>query len=401
MKIVHVMNWYIPGMGYQENFLPAEQKKLGHDVYIITSDRVPHYSGYEKNVGRLIGKRIIGTGTFNERGVTIYRLPTLFEVKNGGQVIVKGLFKILKDIEPDVVHAHGAFTPIAIQAVQYSNKLDYKVFIDDHSHKNNFNPDNIIKKAWINLVKIYYKYYSERVYLWLPVTYSAKNILISLLGISDEKIRLLHLGADSTKFRDDIKLRNQCRKKLNIDNKDILIISSGKFKYTKEIHTLVDAFKNLLAYHSDIKLLLLGNGPEDYMTKIYTMVETNNITDKVIFNDFVPNNELTVYYNAADIGVWPGDHTITAVEAVATGLPIVVPDDDIAYQVLFDNNAALGFERGNVDSLTACMLKLLNDIQLRKKISDNGLSVISRELSWEAIAKKSIEYYSYKSEGEA
>jgi len=401
MKIVHVMNWYIPGMGYQENFLPAEQKKLGHDVYIITSDRVPHYSGYEKNVGRLIGKRIIGTGTFNERGVTIYRLPTLFEVKNGGQVIVKGLFKILKDIEPDVVHAHGAFTPIAIQAIHYSNTLNYKVFIDDHSNKNNFNPDNIIKKAWINLVKLYYKYYSERVCLWLPVTYSAKNILISMLGISEERIRLLHLGADSMKFRRDIRLRNHCRKNLNFDNKDILIISSGKFEYSKEIHTLVKAFKKLLSYHSNIKLLLLGNGPEDYMTKIYTMVETNNITNKVIFNDFVSNKELPVYYNAADIGVWPGGHTITAVEAVATGLPIIVPSDDIAYQVLFDNNAALGFERGNVDSLTACMLKLLNDVQLRKKISDNGLSVVLRELSWKTIAKKSIEYYSHKSEGEA
>jgi hypothetical protein len=50
MKIVHVMNWYIPNMGYQENILPAEQKKLGHEVYIITSDRIPHYSGYDRNV---------------------------------------------------------------------------------------------------------------------------------------------------------------------------------------------------------------------------------------------------------------------------------------------------------------------------------------------------------------
>ena len=102
MKIVHVMNWYIPGMGYQENFLPAEQKKLGHDVYIIASDRVPQYKGYERNVGKTIGERVWGR-VLSESGVTVYRLATVFEVVNGGQVIVRGLYKLLKELKPDVV----------------------------------------------------------------------------------------------------------------------------------------------------------------------------------------------------------------------------------------------------------------------------------------------------------
>jgi len=51
MKIVHLMSWYMPNMGYQENYLPAEQKKLGHDVEIITSDRyTPFLSFGEKFV---------------------------------------------------------------------------------------------------------------------------------------------------------------------------------------------------------------------------------------------------------------------------------------------------------------------------------------------------------------
>ena len=82
------MNWYIPNMGYQENYLPAEQKKLGHDVEIITTDRFPAYKGFKNHVGKLHKNRIVGTGTFKDNDVIIHRLPTIFEFR-GGQIIVQ------------------------------------------------------------------------------------------------------------------------------------------------------------------------------------------------------------------------------------------------------------------------------------------------------------------------
>jgi hypothetical protein len=108
MRIVHVMNWYVPNMGYGGNVLPAEQSKMGHQVQIITSDRVPVYAG----LGRILGERIMGSGIFEDNNVTIHRLPCRFEVVNGGQVILKGLRKKLRELEPDVVHAHGIAPPL-------------------------------------------------------------------------------------------------------------------------------------------------------------------------------------------------------------------------------------------------------------------------------------------------
>ena len=37
MKIVHIQQYFNEGFGYQENVLPYYQKKLGHDVIMITS----------------------------------------------------------------------------------------------------------------------------------------------------------------------------------------------------------------------------------------------------------------------------------------------------------------------------------------------------------------------------
>ena len=64
MKIVHVMNWYIPNMGYQENFLPSEQKKLGYDVEIITSDRIPSFKEFRGEIRD--DEQLIGEGLFEE-----------------------------------------------------------------------------------------------------------------------------------------------------------------------------------------------------------------------------------------------------------------------------------------------------------------------------------------------
>jgi hypothetical protein len=48
LKIVHIMNWFIPGMGYQENFLPLNQAKLGNSVTIICGSEVPPYYSKEE-----------------------------------------------------------------------------------------------------------------------------------------------------------------------------------------------------------------------------------------------------------------------------------------------------------------------------------------------------------------
>ena len=66
MRIVHVNQFYIPGLSYQENILPHEQAKLGHEVWILTSDRLPHPKKYPETRGRLpqgiFGKTPYGSG---------------------------------------------------------------------------------------------------------------------------------------------------------------------------------------------------------------------------------------------------------------------------------------------------------------------------------------------------
>jgi glycosyltransferase involved in cell wall biosynthesis len=151
---------------------------------------------------------------------------------------------------------------------------------------------------------------------------------------------------------------------------------------------------HVVKQYSNAKLLLLGNGPKNYMDQLVNLSLNLGIKNNIIFTDFVPNNELPKFYNAADIGIWPGDHSITAIEAVATGLPIIVPNDDLAYKILFDNGSAIGYTRGDITSLFQNINKLISDKRCLDNISQNCLKLTSDTLSWEKVAERSIEIYS-------
>jgi glycosyltransferase involved in cell wall biosynthesis len=393
MKIVHVMDWYIPNMGYQENFLPAEQKKLGFDVEIITSDRFPPYEGYSKNVGKIQGKRIIDPGVFFENNVKIHRLKTIIEIKNGGILVLAGLKKKLKELKPDIVQAHNATCFSTLLVILYCKKMGYKVFVDEHAHSDNFRITSFSKKMMMDFLIIFYHRYGSRVRCFMPVTYDSKYILESLFQIPSEKIQILHLGINNQIFiRSDL-LKNKGREKLQINDDCTLLITAGKFNKSKDIELLIETYADVVKIFSKTKLLLLGGGDDQYMQKIRNLVDSANLKDHVIFHDFVKNSELPAYYNAADIGVWPGSHSITSVESIATGLPIIVPENSLAYKVLLENGAAVGFKRGDTASLRNRMCYLLTDQNSRQKIRENCLKTAAEILSWEKVANFSIKIY--------
>ena len=394
MKIVHVMNWYIPGMGYQENFLPFEQSKLGNEVIILTSDRYPQFRGFERHIGRILGSRTVENGTSEIDGVKIQRLRTIFEYGRGRVLVLEDLCHELQLLSPDIVHCHGTFTLSTLQATLAQKSAGYKLFIDDHSHQGNFDISGFHKRAYVALLVALYRIFSERITGWMPVTESAERILLATARVPKEKITLLPLGVDTSRFRRSDVLRTETRMEMDLDTADIAVLTSGKFDNTKETVCLIEAIASLRMKEAGVHLVLVGDGPESYMNKIANAIKDGRLGNHVHRVGFVRNADLPRYYSAADIGVWPGNHSITVLEAAATGLPVIVPSNDIAYDCLLRPGAALGFRRGDPRSLANAILRLCDDPNLRRSISGKAVALVNEQLSWPRIASHSLKIYS-------
>jgi len=93
--------------------------------------------------------------------------------------------------------------------------------------------------------------------------------------------------------------------------------------------------------------------------------------------------------------IWSDKHLITVVEAVATGLPVIVFRNILAYKVLSDASASLDFERGDYVSLSEAMSRLANESRLRDSMRANALNLARDKTSSEKVAKDSISIYSW------
>ena len=148
MRIVHLMRYTAPQLGYEEYYLAKIMQEWGHQVYFVTSDRYAPIPDYDATLGKLLGPRIRGKGVFREGPFTVYRLATPIEYK--GTCLPCGLEKVLEILAPDVIHCHEVFySSLAYQAATLKTKLGYKLIYDQHAAP--FNTDlwgDPIKRLW-------------------------------------------------------------------------------------------------------------------------------------------------------------------------------------------------------------------------------------------------------------
>src|SRR2546427_1296695 len=391
MRIVHVIGHCVPGLGYEENYLPKTEAMLGQDVVLITSTRIPNA------LRATLSKHSLLTGTSTdqswtrESGLTVLRLPSVPEVY--GQIVLIGLRKALKKLSPDVVHAHGAFSPNSLICAMLQRKRGYALFVDDHTSYD-LKAKKGLKAAYVASVRQFYDKYSTAVSKFLPVTPAAANTLHVELRIPSARITLTSLGAYDGLFTPSAESSLRTRKQLDLSDREVLVICAGKFGTEKRLDLLIRALASLhSADNKTVRLLLAGSAKPDYIKQVRSLCRQLGVEGRVKFCDFLPRTELAAYYNAADVGVWPGAHTITVLEALATGLPCIVPASN-EYAPLLRLGACLSFDPGNVESLASSLTKLLDDPSLRSETALKARQAVEEMFSWEAITKKTLALYS-------
>lgn len=391
MRIVHVMNWYVPGMGYQENFLPAEQKRLGHDVKIIASTQLPSDLWPQFLPPEMSRNSLLKEKTSGENGVMIYRTRG-YRFRDSALILNLGVVKKLRELKPDVVQAHDAFTISTLIAILYARRLNYSVFVDDHSHERYTNTSTPLMRIYLNSVRMFLKFFGGRVGRFMPINESSKAILQKVLKIPENQIQIVPLGVETDRFTKSAEMKTRGRKIVGVGEGESLVIFAGKLDMHKKVELLMKAFSEVAAKDPNMRLLILGSGPSS--TALERTAGSLGIADRTKFIDLVPNSELPLYYNAADIGVWPSSPTITVLEAVCSGLPVIVPDDEPAYEILYRNNAVMTFGRGDTKALAEALGLLVQNPSLRSSLSSAGLSLGVEVLSWTKIAETTIEIYS-------
>jgi len=392
MKIVILISYFQPKLGYAEYFLAKEFSKLGHDVSVITSNYYFPFPDYENTVFNVLGDRKRQVGIFMENGIKVYRLPLFFQSGNGAVVLLRKLGITLKKIRPDIVFCNGVFSPTQILALFYKDKVGFKLFFDNHASTFNTNlRDSLVKKIYMYIFTHFFvPYIKKKSNGFIAIGESERFLLSKEYDINKREIKLIPLGADSDLFAPNKGKRESVRSRLSVRRGEKLIIYAGKITSNKDVDILLLAFSKLILEGIKAKLLIVSGGDSKYVKKLKDLVKREKIEDKVIWVGMVRNHKLVEYYNASDLGIWPGNSSVTIIEAMSCGLPVILPER-ISYKQTSDhllkNKNGASFKRGSVSDLAKTIRKIVTDKNLRR-MGNRSRKLVEKEYSWKQLAKK-------------
>ncbi len=95
----------------------------------------------------------------------------------------------------------------------------------------------------------------------------------------------------------------ECAKFLNLDINNRYILYIGRFAKPKGVYHLINIFPNLIEKEPQLRLLVIGWGPQEI--ELRRLVQKLNCKDVIKIIGFVQNDELKYYYGIADILLLP------------------------------------------------------------------------------------------------
>ncbi|MBI4143510.1 glycosyltransferase family 4 protein [Candidatus Woesearchaeota archaeon] len=392
MKIVHLMGYFVPELGYQEYYLAKKHKEMGHDVYVIASDMLypfPNIEGMLKEAGIKNTSRKRKAGFSIIDGIKVYRLPHLFEYSDF--IIVKGLRQTLAKISPDIVFAHESRQGTPSLAALYK-KIGYRLVVDQHDFCHKI-PNHVWWKRAIRFLDYFLfrrfivDYSLGKADSIIAVTGETKNFLAKTHKVSANRISLIPLGVDTDFFRFDSKSRENLRKKFGIRKSDVVLVFSGTIVRRKGIELLLEALSEIS--NENARLVIVGGGDSGYIWELKGLCKKLGIDDKVMFAGFVKKSLVKDYFSAADIGVWPGNNSVSIMEAMACRLPIIMVDLQLSH--LADYGNGIKFPQNGKGSLKGALEKLITNKKLRLGMGNSSLDAIKKNYSYSTIAKQFLD----------
>lgn len=367
LKILQVCPYFYPYLAGQEIFvleLSKQLKKSGHSVTVYTSNH-SHLPAYEKI-----------------QGLDVFRFKMIFNPLNNP--ICPGFLNIYKNIRDfDIIHVHNEHSFVTL--LTYLINLFFKkpIVLSCHGQLrfNNY---------WKDLFEITFsrtvgKFIFKNISKVAALSDSDKNYLISI-GVDSRKIVIIpnainHDSLDNISYN----------KKIQKTNDEKILLYVGVLIKRKGVEYLIKSIPDII---KDNRLCCIIVGKGDYREKLETLVDKLNLTNNIIFKGSVKTEELYYYYNTADIFVLPSVSEglpTTILEAMYFGLPVVTTDIP-GIRDHFSDSAILVTPK-NEKELAKAIIRVLNDLPLRERLSRRGKELVREKYTWDKVSNTYINIY--------
>lgn len=194
-------------------------------------------------------------------------------------------------------------------------------------------------------------------------------------------------------------------------NSSIRLLNVGRVSPEKGLHVLVDALERVVAVRPEVTLTVLGEEspvPYEFAVKISQdeLVKrlarfyggsylqqlreqmSDAVAERVTFIDRVAHDQTRLYYDDADIFVFPSifeAFPIPPIEAMAVGLPVIASKAGGVVESVVHGETGLLVEREDAAGLAEAILRLADDEDTRTSMGEAGRARVRELYPWSRI----------------
>ena len=384
LRVLHILDHSIPlhsGYTFRTLSILREQRKLGWETYHLTSPKQTGCTAAEEEVD---GWHFYRTDTGSGLGAN---KPVLGELMLMRRLEAR-LLEVAGRVKPHVLHAHSPVLN-AIPTIRAGRRLGLPVVYEVRA----FWEDAAVDHGTTTEGSLRYRATRE-LESWAlrragHVTTICEGLRSDIVarGIPSDKVTVIPNAVDIESFDFGGNPDLELKKDLGLSS-CTLVGFIGSFYAYEGLDLLLEALPRILERLPDVRLLLVGGGPQEEALK--AQAKNLGIADKVVFTGRVPHQEVQRYYDLIDVLAYPRHSMrltdlvtpLKPLEAMAQGRLLVASDVGGHRELIRDGETGMLFRAGDVASLAETIMKLLAKRDYWTELMHAGRRYVVEERNW-------------------
>ncbi|ABG32810.1 glycosyltransferase family 1 protein [Roseobacter denitrificans] len=217
-------------------------------------------------------------------------------------------------------------------------------------------------------------------------------------GYLERDATVIHHGIDTVLFS-PVENREALRATLDLPVDGPLVGCFGRIRHQKGNDLFIKAMISIFSEVPHGRALMMGRATEEHKTYLQELkdeVAAAGLSDRILFRDEVPIDQLSLHFQALDLYIapqrWEG-FGLTPLEAMACGAPVVATRVGAFEELIEDGVTGNLVEVDDVDAITANLRRLLVDEEMRASFATAARENVVKNFSIEKEAASILHIY--------
>ena len=240
--------------------------------------------------------------------------------------------------------------------------------------------------------KLYDILYKKRIKKSAPIIFTKSKLAMEFLTQKGLKVTdFLGVGLDTNQLKQTVESVNPFEQSFNKENKYLLYV--GRLEERRNTIFLLKCLKKLTDISDNYRLVVVGDGSEEYKRQVFEYIQENQLSDYVVYKERLEQKQLPYVYKHSDMFLLPTSYEIwgmVLMEAMLYNIPVITTYNGGSSSLIENDINGKIIDEFDIQKWVESILKADYDI---KKLSDFNKHIIEQKCDWKYIAERMIKAF--------